>query len=472
MNQHGKRFEIACYRNKILNYRQKIETDLSEVLQTDRVFTNVSKGLFAPTKDLQLAFGTTDQELICRIILDKGQIQVSDMERSATLENTAREIANMVATKCVHPVSNRPYTTSQIRDAMKAAEFVVQATTARSVKQQFLDCVKAIQDKGVLDIQRAKMELAVVFLYKHDTQNDDYTHLVDTIKQQLKDETEAFFIDEISNPGYGTEFNQRDESSSTKSCRIQFLIDPSKYRAVESITKKYDGITLEIVRQTVTQEGDVDVNTELERMMNNAQQQQQQNINTKSPTLKNSHDNNEENINNDNDITLLSNNIKSCTISNNQDTHDDSDEQDNNSNDDEEYSTTSSRKKNKQAQKKSKKAKRREKEEASLRQARIDAENSRREERESRLLASSSIMNEGKQQQQHPHPQDGSMEKEEGSCKSCNTCGGSFTPAQYRVHFRSDWHRYNIKLKMKGLAAVDEKEFLMVDSDAFFDDFS
>jgi len=45
MNRHGKRFEVACYRNKILNYRQRIETDLTEVLQTDRIFTNVSKGL-------------------------------------------------------------------------------------------------------------------------------------------------------------------------------------------------------------------------------------------------------------------------------------------------------------------------------------------------------------------------------------------------------------------------------------------
>jgi ribosome maturation protein SDO1 len=145
MLRHGKRFEVACYRNKILNYRQGTETDLSEVLQTDRVFTNVSKGLFAPAKDLELAFGNSDQEQCCRIILGQGQIQVSDMERSATLENTAREVANMVATKCVNARSDRPYTTNQIRDAMKNAEFSVQPTSARSVKQQFLDCVKAIQ---------------------------------------------------------------------------------------------------------------------------------------------------------------------------------------------------------------------------------------------------------------------------------------------------------------------------------------
>ncbi len=35
LTKNGKRFEIACYRNKVLNYRQGVETDLTEVLQTE-----------------------------------------------------------------------------------------------------------------------------------------------------------------------------------------------------------------------------------------------------------------------------------------------------------------------------------------------------------------------------------------------------------------------------------------------------
>lgn len=53
--------------------------------------------------------------------------------------------------------------------------------------------------------------------------------------------------------------------------------------------------------------------------------------------------------------------------------------------------------------------------------------------------------------------------------KSCNTCGGFFdSPAEFRAHFKSDWHRFNQKLKMKGCTPVSEKEFLMCDSDTFF----
>lgn len=76
LQKNGKRFEIACYRNKVLNYRNKIETDLDEVLQIATVFTNVSKGMLASSKDLLEAFGTADQKIICKEILIKGELQV------------------------------------------------------------------------------------------------------------------------------------------------------------------------------------------------------------------------------------------------------------------------------------------------------------------------------------------------------------------------------------------------------------
>ena len=84
LSKMGKRFEIACYRNKVLNWRNKIETDIGEVLQIDTVFTNVSKGMLANSKDLVEAFGTSDQLLVCREILDKGELQVTFLRVDST----------------------------------------------------------------------------------------------------------------------------------------------------------------------------------------------------------------------------------------------------------------------------------------------------------------------------------------------------------------------------------------------------
>lgn len=66
LTKNGKRFEIACYRNKVLNWRNKIEQDINEVLQVASVFLNVSKGTHASAKDLQQAFGTSDPVKVCQ----------------------------------------------------------------------------------------------------------------------------------------------------------------------------------------------------------------------------------------------------------------------------------------------------------------------------------------------------------------------------------------------------------------------
>lgn len=41
------------------------EKDLDEVLQSQTVYSNVSKGVLAKSKDLLAAFGTDDQTKIC-----------------------------------------------------------------------------------------------------------------------------------------------------------------------------------------------------------------------------------------------------------------------------------------------------------------------------------------------------------------------------------------------------------------------
>lgn len=407
MQKGGKRFEIACYRNKVVNYRQGLEKDLSETLQTDRIFTNVSKGQFAKTSDLQTVFGTSDEEAVAKIILEKGTLQVSDLERSQQYENTLREVATWVANNCVHPTSQRPYTVPQIREAMKEAEFNVHPT--KSVKRQYLDCYRLLQSKQILPIERARMKLLLVYPVEQEK----------TVQQALQDLQVA--STETATIG--------DERQSV------VLVDPSLYRDLDEISKEING-RLEILQQVVRQEGDVDLELEMER------KKQQIAVNEDNEALAAQMEGKLEIKDEEAEVATPAPDTAANHV---QDDHYGA--QDGNN----------MRQKQKNASKKSKKAKRREKEEAAERQARIDAEKQRQEERAKALGTHQTYDSEDQQQQ--------------GEAKSCNTCGGSFPSASaYRSHFRSDWHRYNIKLKMKGVAPVGEKEFTEVDSDAFFDD--
>lgn len=59
---------------------------------------------------------------------------MSEKERHAQLESMFRDIATIVADKCVNPDTRRPYTVTMIEKAMKDLHFSVKPT--RNTKQQ------------------------------------------------------------------------------------------------------------------------------------------------------------------------------------------------------------------------------------------------------------------------------------------------------------------------------------------------
>lgn len=159
LKKGGKRFEIACYPNKVVSWRNKVETDIDEVLQTHTVFTNVSKGEVAKTDDLKKIFQTDSHDEICIKILAKGELQVSEKERHAQLESMFRDIATIVSEKCVNPETNRPYPVTLIEKAMKDLHISVKPT--KSTKMQALEVIKQMKETDTIKIQRALMKLRI-----------------------------------------------------------------------------------------------------------------------------------------------------------------------------------------------------------------------------------------------------------------------------------------------------------------------
>ncbi|KAI8009785.1 Ribosome maturation protein SBDS [Camellia lanceoleosa] len=122
------------------------EKDLDEVLQSQTVYSNVSKGVLAKSKDLVAAFGTDDQTNICLEILDKGELQVAGKERDSQLSSQFRDIATIVMQKTINPETQRPYTISMIERLMHEIHFAVDPHSS-SKKQQFSTEVLRMQQE-------------------------------------------------------------------------------------------------------------------------------------------------------------------------------------------------------------------------------------------------------------------------------------------------------------------------------------
>lgn len=92
------------------------------------------------TKDWFFIFGKflilseSDFIIIYLKILAKGELQVSEKERNTQLESMFRDIATIVADKCVNPETKRPYPVGVIERAMKDIHYSVIPT--RTTKQQ------------------------------------------------------------------------------------------------------------------------------------------------------------------------------------------------------------------------------------------------------------------------------------------------------------------------------------------------
>ena len=126
LKRGGKRFELACYKNKVADYRSGSCRSLSDVLQIEQVFINVHKGELAKKEDITKAFGSEmKQDDIIKFILKEGEVQVSGQEWDKESQSKSKEIAGIVAEKCLNPSTRLPYPPSLIERAMTDVGFAV-----------------------------------------------------------------------------------------------------------------------------------------------------------------------------------------------------------------------------------------------------------------------------------------------------------------------------------------------------------
>ncbi|EIN13151.1 Shwachman-Bodian-diamond syndrome protein [Punctularia strigosozonata HHB-11173 SS5] len=215
LKKGGKRFEIACYKNKVQEWRNGVEKNLDDVLQIGNIFVNVSKGEVAKNNDLQKAFGTTDRDEIVKQILQKGEVQVGEKEREHDLSSLRREIATLVAEKCVDPTTQRPYPSGIIEKAMTEAGFSVKQD--KSAKSQVGACLKAIQAGSALPIQRARMRVRVSVPAKEAGEGEG------SLKSKVLEGAEKVESEETGADGWD----------------VVMLIDPGQFRVINELLQKH-----------------------------------------------------------------------------------------------------------------------------------------------------------------------------------------------------------------------------------------
>lgn len=218
----NKKFELACYPNKVLDWRNGLEKNLENVLQIDEIFTNVVQGIHANQKELSKTFGSKSRQEIIQTILAKGELQVNELERKAQQDSLLRDIANIVAEKCVEAETGRSIPVSRILKGMEEIHYSVSLT--KSAKKQALNIIRLLKDR--LGLAKAKMSVQITMPVG--------------LEQKIKENLGKF------------ETSSETENEGKK--RIVCNIDPEYYRSLNDLLKQdqlSDEVIIEIIEHRV-----------------------------------------------------------------------------------------------------------------------------------------------------------------------------------------------------------------------------
>ena len=163
------RFELACYPNKVQDYRDKKEKDINEVLQAKEIFTNAVKGDLVPKKVLKEVFPKMTYQEIIKLILDKGDIQTGEKERDEGISNLKRYVSNIIVQKTYNTDNGLPFPQDMITQALDDINF--KYNEKENEKKQALKAIKELVKHKVLPIERKLMQIKIS-IKKLDNENN------------------------------------------------------------------------------------------------------------------------------------------------------------------------------------------------------------------------------------------------------------------------------------------------------------
>ena len=156
LKRKGKQFEIAVLPNKVSSWRNGLEKDIDDVVQSHSIFVNVDQGMLAKQSEVLETLGVATMEDALIMILEQGKLKLAEKERKIVLANLTKDIASIVASQCVNVNTKKPLTSSTVERAMKEIGYSVKL--AKPAKAQALKVIKELKNQGY-PIARARIRL-------------------------------------------------------------------------------------------------------------------------------------------------------------------------------------------------------------------------------------------------------------------------------------------------------------------------
>ncbi len=213
LEKGGLHFEILVDPEIALHFREEkgnVKLDLDDLLAAENVFVGPARdGAKASDEELMHNFGTKDLTECVKLILTKGDLQLTTDQRRRMVERKKRLIIAHIARNAINPQTKAPHPPQRIETAMDEAR--IHLDPFKSVDAQVQDVLKAI--RPLIPIRIETIQIAVKFPATHAGKAQSTLHGWGEVKQQAW-QSDGSFIAVVEIPGgMQTEFfghlNQR-----------------------------------------------------------------------------------------------------------------------------------------------------------------------------------------------------------------------------------------------------------------------
>ena len=155
----GEKFEIMVKPDPALDYKMGKKKDISAVLVSDEIYTDSGKGTRPSSEKLLKAFKTEDQTEIARIILEKGDLNLTTDQRRKMIEDKKKQIVTFIAKTYVDPRTHLPHPPLRIEQAMKDGR--VSVDPQKSVDEQVKDVIEKLRSIIALKSESLQLEITI-----------------------------------------------------------------------------------------------------------------------------------------------------------------------------------------------------------------------------------------------------------------------------------------------------------------------
>ena len=159
LKKEGEIFEIVVEPSLAIEFKEGKDVDISEILKSEKIFSDAKKGLLASEHKLKEIFDSEEVLVIAKMILSEGEIQLTSEYRQGLIEDKKKQIIDMIHKNSVDPSTGLPHPATRIENAFTEAK--VHINEFKSAKEQLEEIIKTIRPILPLSFEVKEIEIKI-----------------------------------------------------------------------------------------------------------------------------------------------------------------------------------------------------------------------------------------------------------------------------------------------------------------------